>query len=140
MDWKLELVVVPVSDVDRAKAFYEERAGFRVDGDHRAGDAFRVVQLTPPGSACSIAIGVGLTGAEPGSTKGLHLVVPDVEAARAELDERGVEASGPWHMGPEGKSDGLDPERRDYASFLSFDDPDGNAWLVQEVRSREPRP
>ncbi len=140
MDWKLELVVVPVSDVDRAKAFYEERAGFRVDVDHRAGDTFRVVQLTPPGSACSIAIGTGITEAAPGSTKGLHLVVRDIEAARAELVERGVEAGEPFHFGAEGRAEGLDPERRDYGSFVSFADPDGNAWLVQEVRGREPRP
>ncbi len=135
MDWKLELVVVPVSDVDRAKDFYAEKAGFRVDVDHRAGDAFRVVQLTPPGSACSIAVGVGITESEPGLTRGLHLVVPDAEAARAELAGRGVDVSEPFHFGPEGRAPGLDPERRDYASFLSFADPDGNAWLVQERRS-----
>jgi catechol 2,3-dioxygenase-like lactoylglutathione lyase family enzyme len=140
MDWKLELVVVPVTDVDRAKRFYSERLGFRVDVDHRAGDAFRVVQLTPPGSACSIAVGVNITEAEPGSTKGLHLVVADVEAARAELAGRGVDVSEPFHFGPEGKTPGVDPERRDYGSFLSLSDPDGNAWLVQEVGRAEPRP
>ena len=140
MDWKLELVVVPVADVDRAKAFYSELLGFRVDVDHRAGDSFRVVQLTPPGSACSIAIGVGITEAEPGSTKGLHLVVTDVEAARAELAGRGVDVSEPFHFGADGKTPGVDPERRDYGSFLSLADPDGNAWLVQEVRRQEPRP
>jgi catechol 2,3-dioxygenase-like lactoylglutathione lyase family enzyme len=133
VDWKLELVVVPVSDVDRAKAFYEERAGFTVDVDHRAGESFRVVQLTPPGSACSIAIGTGITEAEPGSTKGLHLVVRDLDAARAELIEQGLEVSEPFHFGAEGRAEGPDPERRDYASFLAFEDPDGNAWLVQEV-------
>jgi catechol 2,3-dioxygenase-like lactoylglutathione lyase family enzyme len=140
MDWKLELVVVPVSDVDRAKAFYSELLGFRVDVDHRAGDSFRVVQLTPPGSACSIAIGVGITEAEPGSTRGLHLVVTDVDAARAELAGRGVDVSEPFHFGADGKTPGVDPERRDYGSFLSLADPDGNAWLVQEVRRQEPRP
>jgi catechol 2,3-dioxygenase-like lactoylglutathione lyase family enzyme len=140
VSWTLELVVVPVSDVDRAKAFYEERAGFRVDVDHRAGDAFRVVQLTPPGSACSIAIGVGISPMAPGSLQGLHLVVADVETARAELAGRGVEVSEPFHFGPEGRTDGLDPERRDYGSFLSFSDPDGNGWLVQEVGRAKPRP
>ncbi|MBA2254578.1 MAG: VOC family protein [Chloroflexi bacterium] len=132
MDFKLELVVVPVSDVDRAKAFYE-MAGFRVDVDHRAGDTFRVVQLTPPGSACSITIGTGLTSSTPGSYKGLHLVVTDIEAARALLVERGVDAGEPFHIGENGQTPGLDPERRDYGTFFPFDDPDGNTWLVQEV-------
>lgn len=132
MDWKLELVVVPVSDVDRAKDFYVERAGFRLDVD-QAGDAFRVVQLTPPGSACSIAVGLGITEAAPGSAQGLHLVVPDIEAARDELVTRGVDVSEPFHFGPEGRTSGVDPERRDYGSYLAFGDPDGNAWLVQEV-------
>jgi catechol 2,3-dioxygenase-like lactoylglutathione lyase family enzyme len=134
LDWKLELVVLPVADPDRAKAFYSEALGFAVDVDHKASDAFRVIQLTPPGSACSIAVGVGITSAEPGAAKGLHLVVPDIEAAHAELVGRGVDVSDPFHFGPQGKANGLDPERRDYASFLSFEDPDGNAWLVQEVR------
>jgi catechol 2,3-dioxygenase-like lactoylglutathione lyase family enzyme len=132
MDFKLELVILPVSDVDRAKAFYE-KAGFNLDVDHRAGDAFRVVQLTPPGSACSITIGTGLTPAEPGSYQGLHLVVSDIVAARAELVERGVEVSEPYHFGPEGLTPGTDPQRGDYNSYLSFSDPDGNGWLVQEV-------
>jgi len=132
MDFKLELVILPVSDVDRAKAFYE-KAGFNLDVDHRAGDAFRVVQLTPPGSACSITIGTGLTPAEPGSYQGLHLVVSDIVAARAELVERGVEVSEPYHFGPEGQTPGTDPQRGDYNSYLSFRDPDGNGWLVQEV-------
>ena len=133
MDFKLELVVVPVSDVDRAKAFYEEKAGFTVDVDHRAGDEFRVVQLTPPGSACSITIGTGLTKSEPGSYQGLHLVVTDIEAARAELAGRGVEIGDPFHFGAEGQTPGLHPERADYGTYLTFSDPDGNAWLVQEV-------
>jgi catechol 2,3-dioxygenase-like lactoylglutathione lyase family enzyme len=136
MDFKLELVIVPVSDVDRAKAFYE-KAGFNLDVDHRAGDTFRVVQLTPPGSACSITIGTGLTPAEPGSYQGLHLVVSDIDAARAELVERGVEVSEPYHFGPEGQTPGPDPKRSDYNSYLSFSDPDGNGWLVQEVGRAE---
>ncbi|HEX8802903.1 MAG TPA: VOC family protein [Acidimicrobiales bacterium] len=131
---KLELVVLPVSDVDRAKEYYE-RLGFAVDVDHRAGDDFRVVQLSPPGSACSIAIGTGVTDAEPGSVRGLHLVVTDIEATRSELLERGVEVGGPFHMGPDGQTPGLEPERRDYGTFAPFSDPDGNTWLLQEVRS-----
>jgi catechol 2,3-dioxygenase-like lactoylglutathione lyase family enzyme len=137
MDMALELVVLPVSDVDRAKAFYE-KAGFRLDVDHRAGEQFRVVQLTPPGSACSITIGTGVTDAEPGSIKGLHLVVADIEAALAELAGLGVEVSEPFHFGPEGQTPGLDHERRDYGSYAAFSDPDGNGWLLQEVRTRAP--
>lgn len=134
MDFKLELVVVPVSDVDRAKEFYTEKAGFTLDVDHRAGDAFRVVQLTPPGSACSITIGTGLTQAPPGVYQGLHLVVTDIEAARDDLAGRGVEVSEPFHFGAEGQMPGLHPERADYGTYLSFADPDGNGWLVQEVK------
>jgi catechol 2,3-dioxygenase-like lactoylglutathione lyase family enzyme len=137
VDMKLELVVLPVSDVDRAKAFYE-RAGFRLDVDHRAGEAFRVVQLTPPGSACSISIGTGISPGEPGSYRGLHLVVEDVEAARADLVGRGVEVSEVFHFGPEGQAAGPDPGRSDYGSFAAFSDPDGNGWLLQEVRRRAP--
>ena len=138
MDFKLELIVLPVSDVDRAKSFYTDQAGFRLDVDHSAGDAFRVVQLTPPGSACSITIGTGLTPSPPGSAKGLHLIVADIEAARAELVGRGVEASDYFHFGATGQSSGLDPERRSYGTFFSFDDPDNNAWLVQEVTAPFP--
>ena len=134
MDWKLELVLVPVSDVDRAKAFYTEEAGFNLDVDHRAGDEFRVVQLTPPGSACSISIGRGITDAAPGSVQGLHLVVSDIDAARAELVERGVDVGEIHHFESGRRVPGPDPERRDYGSFLSFSDPDGNTWVVQEVR------
>ena len=134
MDFKLELVVVPVSDVDRAKEFYTDKAGFTLDVDHRAGESFRVVQLTPPGSACSITIGTGLTPATPGSYQGLHLIVTDAEAARAELLARGVDVSEPFHFGAEGQTTGLHPERADYGTFLSFSDPDGNGWLVQEVK------
>jgi catechol 2,3-dioxygenase-like lactoylglutathione lyase family enzyme len=138
VDWKLELVLVPVSDVDRAKTFYTEKAGFNLDVDHRAGDDFRVVQMTPPGSACSISIGVGITDAAPGSYRGTHLIVFDIEAARAELVERGVDVSEIRHMGPSGWEPGPDPERRDYGSFADFSDPDGNTWVLQEVRRSEP--
>jgi catechol 2,3-dioxygenase-like lactoylglutathione lyase family enzyme len=134
VDWTLELVLVPVTDVDRAKAFYVDRVGFKLDVDHRAGDHFRVVQMTPPGSACSISVGKGITDAAPGSTKGLHLIVPDIEAARAELVERGVDAGEIWHMEAGRQTSGPEPARSDYNSFLSFDDPDGNTWVVQEVR------
>jgi len=136
VDFKLELVVVPVSDVDRAKEFYTEKAGFTLDVDHRAGEAFRVVQLTPPGSACSITIGTGVTQVAPGTYQGLHLVVTDIEAARAELVERGMDVSEPFHFGAEGQAPGLHPERADYGTYLSFSDPDGNGWLVQEVKYR----
>jgi catechol 2,3-dioxygenase-like lactoylglutathione lyase family enzyme len=132
MDWKLELVVVPVSDVDRAKAFYVDKVGFNLDVDHRAGEDFRVVQVTPPGSACSITIMKNLDA--PGSVRGLHLVVADIEAARAELVERGVEASEIFHFAEGNQVPGPDPQRRDYGSFLSFSDPDGNSFMVQEVR------
>jgi catechol 2,3-dioxygenase-like lactoylglutathione lyase family enzyme len=138
MDWKLELVIIPVSDVDRAKKFYTEQLGFREDIDHKASEDFRVVQLTPPGSACSITIGTGLTKAEPGSYQGMHLVVNDIEAARAELVERGVDVSEPFHFGAQGQQTGLHPDRADYGTFLSFTDPDGNAWLTQEVRKTNP--
>jgi len=133
MDWKLELIVVPVSDVDPAKAFYAEQVGFVVDVDHRAGEDFRVVQLTPPGSACSITL---MRNEAAGSLQGLHLVVRDIEAARTELVGRGVQASEPFHFGATGQTPGLHPERSDYGTFLSFEDPDGNGWLVQEVPSR----
>ncbi len=124
MDWKLELVAVPVSDVDRAKAFYTEKAGFNADHDHRvSNDEIRFVQLTPPGSACSIAIGTGIVDTPPGSVQGLQLVVTDINAVRAELLERGVEVSGieefPW------------------GSFVFFSDPDGNGWSVQQLPVRD---
>jgi catechol 2,3-dioxygenase-like lactoylglutathione lyase family enzyme len=134
VDFKLELVVVPVSDADRAKAFYVDKMGFNVDVDHSAGDAFRVVQLTPTGSACSITIGTGLTKVAPGTYQGLHLVVTDIEAARAWLVERGAEPSEPFHFGAEGQAPGVDPGRGDYATFMSLSDPDGNGWLIQEVK------
>jgi catechol 2,3-dioxygenase-like lactoylglutathione lyase family enzyme len=138
MDLKLELVLLPVSDVDRAKAFYTEKVGFNLDVDHRAGDEFRVVQMTPPGSACSVTLGIGITEAEPGSVRGTHLVVTDIEAARAELVSRGVDVSEIRHMGSGGWVPGVDPERRAYNSFADFADPDGNTWLLQERRSEPP--
>jgi catechol 2,3-dioxygenase-like lactoylglutathione lyase family enzyme len=131
MDWKLECVLLPVTDVDRTKAFYE-RVGFGLDVDHQPSDEFRVVQFTPPGSACSVSFGIGITQAVPGSVEGLHLVVTDVEAAHAELVERGVEVSEPFHFGPEGQAPGIDPARADFNSYVTFSDPDGNSWLVQE--------
>ncbi len=122
MDWKLELVAVPVSDVDRAKEFYVDKVGFDADHDHQVSDDLRFVQLTPPGSACSIAIGTGITDMPPGSVKGLQLVVPDADAARAELLERGVEVGEvqdfPW------------------GRFVFFEDPDGNRWSVQQIPAR----
>lgn len=132
MDYKLEVIVVPVADMDRAKAFYADRAGFHVDVDHRAGEDFRVIQLTPTGSACSITLMRNADRA--GAVNGLHLVVEDIEAACADLASRGVEVSDPFHFGPAGQAPGLDPERRSYGSFASFEDPDGNGWMVQEVR------
>jgi len=138
VDWKLELVLLPVTDVDRAKAFYSEKLGFHVDVDHHASDQFRVVQLTPPGSACSISIGIGITQAAPGSVQGLHLVVTDIEAASAELAERGVAAGEIFHFESGQQAPGPDPQRRDYGSFLAFSDPDGNSWVVQEVRRSAP--
>ena len=122
MDWKLELVAIPVSDVDRAKAFYSERIGFVVDHDHRVSDEVRFVQLTPPGSACSIAIGLGVTEAEPGSVKGMQVVVADIEAAHSQLVDRGVEVS--------------DVQDFPWGRFVFFQDPDGNAWSVQQIPPR----
>ena len=119
MDWKLELVAVPVSDVDRAKAFYTEQAGFNADHDHVINENLRFVQLTPPGSACSISIGAGVTDAEPGSVKGMQVVVTDIEAAHAELSGRGVEVS--------------DVQDFPWGRFVFFSDPDGNAWAVQQI-------
>jgi catechol 2,3-dioxygenase-like lactoylglutathione lyase family enzyme len=132
MDFKLELVLIPVTDVDRAKDFYVDKAGFNLDVDHHPNDQFRVVQMTPPGSACSITIGIGITDAAPGSVRGTHLVVSDIVAARAELAARGVEMSEIRHMTPGGWMPGPDPERQDYNSFADFSDPDGNTWVLQE--------
>ena len=135
MDLSLELVVLPVSDVDRAKEFYV-RAGFHLDVDH-ATETFRVVQLTPPGSRCSVAL-MGNPGSA-GSVQGLHLVVTDLAAARAELVGRGVEVGEAYHFGEQGQVPGVHPDRADFASFATFTDPDGNGWLLQE-RSARPAP
>jgi catechol 2,3-dioxygenase-like lactoylglutathione lyase family enzyme len=129
MDWKLELVVIPVTDVDRAKRFYAEQLGFNVDVDHDAG-SFRIVQLTPPGSACSVAIGIGLAESTPGSLQGIQICVGDIEAAHAQLVERGVDCTPVRHMGESGWVDGKG--ERDYDSFVFFSDPDGNGWAIQE--------
>jgi catechol 2,3-dioxygenase-like lactoylglutathione lyase family enzyme len=128
MDWKLELVVVPVTDVDRAKHFYADQLGFVVDVDD-GNEHFRIVQLTPPGSGCSIAVGRGLSEAVPGTLKGMQLCVGDIEAARAQLVERGVDVSPIRHTGEGGWADG---KGGDWNSFVFFDDPDGNSWAVQE--------
>jgi predicted enzyme related to lactoylglutathione lyase len=123
MDWKLELVAVPVSDVDRAISFYVDQVGFVLDHDHAVGDEIRFVQLTPPGSACSIAIGRGLVDAEPGSVKGLQMVVSDADAARAHLVDHGVEAS--------------EVQEFPWGKFVMFNDPDGNGWAVQQLPPRD---
>jgi catechol 2,3-dioxygenase-like lactoylglutathione lyase family enzyme len=144
VDTKLEVVVVPVSDVQRAKTFYSD-LGWRVDADFAAGDAWRVVQLTPPGSACSIFVGKGLTTAAPGSLHGLMLVVDDVERARADLVGKGVDVSeafhfdGPLHFeGTQGRVPGSAPSGQSYQTFISFSDPDGNSWVLQEIKQRLP--
>jgi catechol 2,3-dioxygenase-like lactoylglutathione lyase family enzyme len=123
MDWKLELISVPVSDVDRAKVFYTERAGFNADHDNQVTDEIRFVQLTPPGSACSIAIGSGIVDTPPGSVQGLQLVVSDINGARAELAERGVEVG--------------EVQEFPWGSFVFFSDPDGNGWAVQQLPARD---
>ena len=148
MNLKLEVVIVPVSDVDRAKKFYQETLGFRVDVDNcsdvqlfawqSGAPRYRVVQLTPPGSECSIHIGEGLTQVKPGSLQHFYLVTSDIEATRTELINRGVDLSEPFHFGPGGKTPGLHPERADYNSFVGFSDPDGNSWVIQEVKKRAP--
>jgi catechol 2,3-dioxygenase-like lactoylglutathione lyase family enzyme len=132
MDYKLELVLLPVTDVDRAKAFYSEKVGFDVHVDHQPNEHFRVVQLDPPGSSCSITFGIGITDAEPGSVKGLHLMVTDIEAAHAELVGRGVEVSDVRHLEDGAWKPGPHPGRGNYESFADFKDPDGNQWVLQE--------
>lgn len=133
MDYKLELVLIPVSDVDRAKKFYLENAGFVLIVDTPIGDGQRVVQVVPPGSECAIGFGTGITSAAPGSAQGLHLVVSDILAARAEMTERGVAVSGVRHLESGTWVDGPHPERANYQSFADFTDPDGNVWILQEV-------
>jgi catechol 2,3-dioxygenase-like lactoylglutathione lyase family enzyme len=144
VDTKLEVVVIPVSDVERAKRFYEG-LGWRLDADFRSGDEWRGIQLTPPGSPCSIIFGKGVTTAAPGSAQGLFLVVDDIDAARAELAGHGAQVSevfhfeGPLHVvGTEGRASGPDPAHNSYHSWASFNDPDGNGWLLQEVKTRLP--
>jgi catechol 2,3-dioxygenase-like lactoylglutathione lyase family enzyme len=145
MDFRLEVVVLPVTDVDRAKAFYTA-LGWRQDADLARGPDFRVVQLTPPGSPCSVIFGTGLTGTAPGSAEGMQLVVNDLEAARAELAQHGADPSEVFHDegrvfhhgGTARRATGPAPERASYGSFLSFADPDGNLWFVQEVTTRLP--
>jgi catechol 2,3-dioxygenase-like lactoylglutathione lyase family enzyme len=145
VDMKLEIVVIPVSDVDRAKQFYVG-LGWRLDVDIAKDDRFRVVHFTPPGSQCSILFGKGVTTEEPGSVQGLHLIVSDIDAARAELVDRGIDVSEVFHdvgglfhhAGEEGRVSGPHPARRSYGSFASFSDPDGNGWIFQEVTTRLP--
>ena len=133
MDYKLELVLIPVSDVDRAKKFYLEEAGFVLIVDTPIGEGRRVVQVVPPGSACAVGFGTGITLAAPGAAQGLHLVVTDILAARAELVERGVAVSEVRHLESGTWVDGPHAERNDYESFADFSDPDGNIWILQEV-------
>jgi catechol 2,3-dioxygenase-like lactoylglutathione lyase family enzyme len=145
VDMKLEVVVVPVSDIDRAKSFYQSMR-WRLDADFPGEGGFRVVQLTPPGSPCSIIFGSGITSAAPGSADGLQLVVTDVEAARAELVDCGVDVSEVFHdaggvfhhAGTEARAPGPAPQHKSYGSYVSFSDPDGNGWFVQEVTTRLP--
>ena len=150
VEMRLEIVVVPVSDVDRAKRFYGG-LGWRLDADFAAGDDFRVIQFTPAGSGCSVIFGKNVTAAAPGSARGLYLIVSDIEAARAELCARGVEVSEAFHDAGDAHSGadqpylfgrirvaGPDPEHRSYRSFASFTDPDGNGWLLQEITARLP--
>lgn len=144
VEMKVEVIIIPVSDVDRSKRFYEH-LGWRVDVDFVFSADFRVVHMTPPGSACSVAFGKGVTPAPPGSAQGLFLIVPDLEHARAELVRRGVEVTEIFHfesgfhvMGTKGRVPGPDPQGRSYFTFASFRDPDGNGWLLQEVKARAP--
>jgi len=145
MDMKLEVLVIPVSDVDRAKTFYKT-LGWREDADFVGDENYRVIQVTPPGSPASVIFGTGLTTADPGSAQGLHLVVTDIEAARAEIADRGLEISEVFHdaggvfhhAGTEGRVAGPDPKHTSYSSFASFEDPDGNGWVLQEITERLP--
>ena len=137
MDYQIQVVTVPVTDVDQAAAFYTHQAGFALDVDYHPADGFRVVQLTPPGSACSVQIGIGLTDAAPGSARETYLAVTDIEVAWQDLTDRGVKVGAIRHKSPAddwkgGWQPGTDPERRDYASFADFADPDGNTWTLQE--------
>jgi predicted enzyme related to lactoylglutathione lyase len=133
-EYRYEVTVLPVTDVERAKRFYADTLGWNLDTDFAPTDSFRVVQVTPPGSAASVSFGTGISSSEPGSYRGMHLVVTDIEEARADIAGRGVDVKGPFWFGPEGQTDGPHPERADYGTYLQFGDPDGNVWLVQEVR------
>jgi catechol 2,3-dioxygenase-like lactoylglutathione lyase family enzyme len=137
VNWTLEVVVVPVSDVDRAKSFYMDGLGFKLDVDRWMSDTFRIVQLTPPGSACSIAIGTGLGDSTPGSLKGLQLVVKDIYAAHAQLVERGVECSAVQIFEGGGPRPAREGDDLNYAGFVFFSDPDGNSWAVQQITARD---
>jgi catechol 2,3-dioxygenase-like lactoylglutathione lyase family enzyme len=145
MDYKLEVVVIPVSDVDKAKDFYTG-LGWRLDADFTGGEDFRVIQVTPPGSACSVIFGTGLTSAAPGSAQGLHLTVNDIDAAQAELAGLGVDVSEVFHdaggvfhhAGTAARVTGAAPNHQSYGSFVSFSDPDGNGWCLQEITTRLP--
>jgi len=144
MDYLIQVITLSVTDVDKAAAFYTRRAGFTLDVDYHPAPGFRVVQLTPPGSACSIQFGTGLTGADPGSARATCLAVTDIEAARRELTARGVTVGPIRRKSPAGDwtggfAPGTDPERRDYASFADFADPDGNTWVIQEIGYRPGR-
>jgi catechol 2,3-dioxygenase-like lactoylglutathione lyase family enzyme len=135
MDWKLEVVIAPVADVERAREFYVDKLGFTLDNDFAPNENFRVIQVTPPGSACSIVFGTGLGGGvAPGSLRGAQLVVEDIEAAHAHLEERGIANSGPQHFVDGQLTPGVEPNHVDYGTFVFFDDPDGNSWAVQEIR------
>ncbi|MFF4902810.1 VOC family protein [Streptomyces sp. NPDC001068] len=146
MDMKLEVVILPVSDVDRAKGFYVERLGWRLDADFPINDGYRIVQVTPPGSECSIIFGQGLTGQEPGTLHGLQLTVTDIVGAQKELESHGVEVDGPFrdetgafhHADGTHRVPGAHPERASYGTFASFKDLDGNEWFLQEVTERAP--
>ena len=144
MDYPLQVITLSVSDFDKAAAFYTQQAGFTLDVDYHPAPGFRVVQLTPPGSACSIQIGTGLTDAPPGSARATYLAVTDIETAHRELTGRGVAVSGIRHKSPIDDWKGIyepgpDPQRRDYASFADFADPDGNTWVIQEIGYRPPQ-
>jgi catechol 2,3-dioxygenase-like lactoylglutathione lyase family enzyme len=143
VEMKLEVIVIPVSDVDRAKRFYRD-LGWRLDIDYKDGDDYRVIQFTPPGSGCSVIFGRNVTSEAPGSTKGLHLIVSDIQAAREEMIRNGIEVSEPFHdaggifhhSNAKGVTKGANPQRKSYASYASFSDPDGNGWVFQEVTAR----
>jgi len=138
VDLKLEVVAIPVSDVDRAKRFYGDSLGWRLDGEFTEGANFRALQYTPPGSPCSIHFGKGVTAAPPGSAQGLFLIVSDIDAARDELAKRGAEVGEVFHLTPDGPAGGPAPDGGTYNSYAAFSDPDGNGWLLQEVTTRLP--